>query len=106
MKSYARRQARKIRSTLFTSDAGQKLAGHLPNHIKTHTIAGYSPIGDEIDIWPLLKSLHRDAQCIALPVIIGPEQPLMFREWQPDCEMETDRYGVAFPAHGPAKAFT
>jgi len=100
MKSDARHKARHRRRALFNPDAGQKLVGHLPDHIKTQTIAGFSPIGDEIDIWPLLKSLHRDGHRIALPVILGPEQPLIFREWSPNCEMETDRYGVAFPAQG------
>ena len=102
MKSDARHKARQRRRALSNPDAGQKLVRHLPDQIKTQIIAGFSPIGDEINVWPLLKSLHIDGQRIALPVILGPKQPLIFREWQPDCEMETDRYGVAFPTKGPA----
>ena len=102
MKSNARHKARQRRRALFNPNAKHKLAEHLPDQFKTQIIAGFSPIGEEIDIWPLLKSLHRDRHRIALPVIIAPEQPLTFREWQPNCEMKIDRYGVSFPAHGPA----
>lgn len=102
MKSDARHKARQRRRALSTPKAGQALINHLPDYIKSQTIAGFSPIGEEIDIWPLLKSLHSDGHRIALPVIIAPEQPLIFRDWNPNCKMKTDRYGVAFPAHGPA----
>lgn len=102
MKSDARHKARQRRRALSTPDAGQKLASHLPDDIKTHIIAGFSPIRDEIDVWPLLKALHSDRHRIVLPVIINPKQPLIFRDWNPNCDMETDRYGVAFPTHGPA----
>lgn len=102
MKTDARHKARQRRRALFNPDAGQTLAAHLPNHIKTQIIAGFSPIGDEIDVWPLLKSLQLDGHRIALPVIMGSGQPLIFREWSPNCEMDTDRYGVAYPTQGPA----
>ena len=35
-----------------------------------------------------------------LPVVTGPEQPLLFRAWQPDCAMTEDRYGIATPVEG------
>jgi 5-formyltetrahydrofolate cyclo-ligase len=101
MKSDARHKARQRRRALSTPNARQTLSAHLPDHIKSQIIAGFSPIGDEIDTWPLLKSLRADGHRIALPVVIGPEQPLTFREWRPGCEMETDRFGVAFPGNGP-----
>jgi len=78
MKSDARHKARQRRRALSTPDAGQKLASHLPDDIKTHIIAGFSPIRDEIDVWPLLKALHSDRHRIVLPVIINPKQPLIF----------------------------
>jgi len=63
-------------------------------------IAAYAPIGDEIDIWPLIKALHGDGKQIALPVIEAPNSPLLFREWSPHCAMKKDRYGVSYPADG------
>lgn len=66
------------------------------------TIAGFAPIGDEIDIWPLLHRLHHDGHTVCLPVVIQAEQPLQFRSWHPDCNMKTDRYGVSYPSDGPS----
>jgi len=63
-------------------------------------IAGYAPLGDEINIWPLLNALHKQGHPIALPVVKGPDQPLGFREWSPECELEIDRYGVSYPKVG------
>ena len=68
--------------------------------LKPSIIAGFAPIGDEIDIWPFLKSLHKDGHPIALPVVIEAGHPLLFRAWTPGCDMDTDRYGVSFPAAG------
>ena len=73
----------------------------LQGRLKSSIIAGFAPIGDEINIWPLLKSLHNDGHQIALPVVMGSRKPLIFRAWTPDCDMDTDRYGVSFPAAGP-----
>ena len=73
----------------------------LPQDIRnSNIIAGFSPIGYEIDVWPLLKTLQSEGRRIALPVVIAPELPLIFREWTPNCNMETDRYGVSYPAFG------
>ena len=73
----------------------------LPTDIlTTNVIGGFSPIGDEINIWPLLKILRTEGQRVALPVVTGVDLPLIFREWTPGCEMETDQYGVSFPAKG------
>ncbi len=68
--------------------------------IKTSIVAGYAPIGNEINVWPLLEALFDEGQRIALPVVMGPQAPLAFREWSPGCHMATDRYGVSFPAAG------
>ena len=67
---------------------------------KFSTLAGFTPIKDEINIWPLLTLLHQNGQRIALPVVINAGKPLIFREWTPGCDMETDRYGVSFPKRG------
>ena len=78
----------------------------LHSGLNTTVIAGFAPIGNEIDIWPLLTSLHQNNRHIALPVVVGSQQPLTFRAWTPNCEMETDRYGISFPASGSASGKT
>ena len=45
--------------------------------------------------------LSRDAgHSAALPVVVAPRHPMVFRRWTPDCEMVTDRYGIPHPPHG------
>lgn len=70
--------------------------------ITADIIAGFSPIGHEIDVWPLLRALQKQGHRMTLPVVTGSDQPLEFREWSPKCEMAADQYGVSYPAAGQA----
>jgi len=45
-------------------------------------IAGYWPKDDEFDIGPLLSRLSADGHPIALPVVVAPGVPLIFRQWR------------------------
>lgn len=99
-KHAARQKSLALRKVLRVSDAGASLAEHFPAALNQQCIAGFAPIGDEIDIWPLLKSLNAAGRRVALPVVVAPEAPLDFRQWQPGCELETDRYGISFPKYG------
>ena len=99
-KHAARVKSRHIRKTLFEVQAGQNLIKHIPESLSHSVIAGFAPIGDEIDVWPLLHHVHDAGRQVALPVVVGPATPLAFREWTPQCEMSTDRYGVEVPMHG------
>lgn len=83
-----------------TPDLQHYFEDQIPDAFSSSIIAGFAPTGDEIDIWPLLKALHRTGRNIGLPVIQGPDQPLLFREWTPGCNMQADRYGISFPAGG------
>ena len=99
-KSEARQRARRLRPSLSHAKAGSALAQHFPKVFTQTLIAGFSPIGDEINIWPLLKTLYHQDRQICLPVVKGPNQALHFRNWTPDTVMETDHYGVSYPAAG------
>lgn len=99
-KLQAREQARKRRKTLFHPETGVSLVERFPENFKQNPIAGFSPIRDEIDIWPLLHALYNQGRRVALPVVTGSRLPLMFREWTSGCEMNTDQYGVSFPSTG------
>jgi 5-formyltetrahydrofolate cyclo-ligase len=64
-------------------------------------VAGYWPMGDEIDIRPLLEGLAA-ADCLAaLPVVVGRNAPLAFRPWQPGAPLEPGAHGTYHP---PAEA--
>ena len=87
---------------LALGNTSESLSGHLPPGLEARIVAGYSPIGDEKDVRPLLEDLRAQSCQICLPVVTATASPLSFRAWTPDCEMATDQYGVSFPVGGPA----
>lgn len=59
-------------------------------------VAGYWPIRTEIDPRPTLHALA-GTHDLCLPVVGGTSEPLAFRHWTPDTEMELGAYGAAIP---------
>ena len=93
--AYARRKAAR-------ASAGPVVTGLLLKLLEGHRgrpLAGFSPIGSEIDPTPVLADMAADGP-VALPVIEGPDRPLRFRAWTPGCEMTEGPYGAAIPATG------
>jgi 5-formyltetrahydrofolate cyclo-ligase len=45
--------------------------------------SGYWPVGEELDIRPLLGRLHEAGHPLGLPVVVGQRRPLVFRRWRP-----------------------
>ena len=66
------------------------------------TIAGFWPMGDEIDIRPLLHALHALGHALLLPVTPPRGQALLFRRWAPGAAMEPGRFGTHHPAAAEA----
>lgn len=64
-------------------------------------VAGFLPIGDEIDLRPLLRTLHARGHTIVLPVTPPRGQPLSFHVWTPEAPLITERFGTQAPT-GPA----
>jgi 5-formyltetrahydrofolate cyclo-ligase len=60
--------------------------------------AGYSPIRSEIDPAPLLQALARRGARLALPVIVGRDQPLIFRSWSADTTLVRGQFGILEPS--------
>jgi 5-formyltetrahydrofolate cyclo-ligase len=60
-------------------------------------VAGYWPLADEIDIRPLLFTLHLLGHPIALPVTQPRGSPLAFRAWRPGDNLVPDRFGTRRP---------
>jgi 5-formyltetrahydrofolate cyclo-ligase len=63
-------------------------------------VAGFWPIGGEIDIRPLLHALHDGGHALALPVTPQRGQPLRFRAWRPGDALLRGPFGTSEP--GPA----
>lgn len=62
------------------------------------TVSGFWPIKDEIDIVPLMAGLHADGCTIALPVVQGRGQRLLFRIWRPGDVLEAGVFGTVQPS--------
>ena len=80
--------------------AGERLARHgldflapLPGAI----VSGFSAIRDEIDAAALLGRLAGEGHRLALPVLQGKGQPLLFRQWSPGDATAAATWGIAEP---------
>ncbi len=54
-------------------------------------------MADEIDIRPLLETLHQRGHSIVLPETKGRGNPLIFRQWHPGAPMIQERFGTMRP---------
>ena len=83
---------------------GARLAEHILRDVMVQpgqSIAGFWPIGTEIDIRPLLHALHASGQPILLPVTPPRGQPLTFRGWRPGDALRPERFGTVRPVGEP-----
>lgn len=62
------------------------------------TVSGFWPIKDEIDIRPLMIEFHNQGCQLALPVVQGRGQPLLFRAWRPGDPLEPGVFGTLQPS--------
>ncbi len=61
-------------------------------------VAGYRPIGSEIDPRPLMRRLAATGMRLALPVVLMKDHPMIFRLWRPEEELVPDAANVPAPA--------
>jgi 5-formyltetrahydrofolate cyclo-ligase len=102
-KAAARTSARAHRATLFSPDAPKRLAeALLARHAPPEgaIIAGYWPMGDEMDPRPLMLALASLGLALALPVTPPRGQPLAFRAWAPGGALRPGPVGTSEPAEG------
>ncbi|MBT5108582.1 MAG: 5-formyltetrahydrofolate cyclo-ligase [Rhodospirillaceae bacterium] len=60
-------------------------------------IAGFWPIGSEVDIMPTLARYAVLGHAIALPVVVGRGTPLVFRRWRDGDDMDAGPFHIAEP---------
>lgn len=82
---------------------GEALASHLLAALTPPAgavIAGFWPMGSEIDIRPLLATLHARGHALVLPVTPPRGHPLKFRRWRPGEPLVAGPMGTSQPAAG------
>lgn len=62
------------------------------------SVAGFWPLGEEIDLRPMLRALHDDGYAVALPVTPAAAAPLIFRQWTPGTTLVPGLFGTSEPA--------
>ena len=102
LKANLRREAsaRRRQAHAAHPQAGLALMQHFKGAIQAPAgaaISGFWPMGDEIDISPLLSQLHGGGHPIGLPVVVGKGQPLIFRTWHPGLALVAGGFKTEVP---------
>lgn len=95
-----RREVHKSRALSAELTLMERLHAELGRAAKT--IAGYWPIGDEINCRPAIEKFASEGTQVALPVVAGQGQVLIFRAWKPGERLETGPFGTSHPGNGSA----
>jgi 5-formyltetrahydrofolate cyclo-ligase len=57
------------------------------------------PIRNEYDARHIAKTLRERGALTALPVVVAPKTPLVFREWRPGVELAPGPLGIPYPVN-------
>lgn len=98
--------ARGIASRTAGADAGARLADHglqVLAGTPAGVVSGFMPIGEEIDVVPLIARLARAGWRTALPVVVGWGCPLTFRAWTPGEPTVAGRFAIPVPLETAAE---
>jgi 5-formyltetrahydrofolate cyclo-ligase len=99
-KRAARWDAMALRRGLDAAVAGEALAGHVLRCCAPpagSVVAGFWPLGGEIDVRPLMLALHDLGHPVALPVTPRRGEALSFRLWRPGDVLVAERFGTMRP---------
>lgn len=66
-------------------------------------VSGFIPYKSEIDTVPLLARLSREGWRTCLPVVIGADQPLLFRAWMPGEPLVPGVWDIPIPPETAAE---
>ena len=78
-----------------------RIVAHLHTALPRPRVAAFCwPIKHEPDVRALLGVWHAAGVRTALPVVVGENTPLRFREWTPASPLAPDRYGIPTPVAG------
>ncbi len=69
--------------------------------LATAKLAFCWPIKGEYDARHLVRTLRELGALTALPVVVAPRTPLIFREWHPGVELAVGPLDIPYPANSP-----
>lgn len=104
LKGALREKAKAQRGALDGLDrqsAAKSAAAHFVEAVPLATdavIGVYWAIRDEIDSKPLLLALMDGGRKVCLPVVVGDEEPMIFRVWEPDAPLYEAGFGTLAPS--------
>jgi 5-formyltetrahydrofolate cyclo-ligase len=101
-KTALRALLRDVRKSLaaHSPDAGARAATLFPACRSPRIVAGYRPLGAEIDPWPLMLRLSQAGARLALPVAERQDAALVFRAFAEGDPLAPDAFGIAAPPPG------
>ncbi|HEY8575673.1 MAG TPA: 5-formyltetrahydrofolate cyclo-ligase [Devosia sp.] len=109
-KTALRREAR-ARREVPDQTARDLAADQVRRHFLLHVplppsdiIAGYWPIGSELDCRHLLADLSHRGHTMVLPAVTGRRQPLQMRVWEADVPLVPSQFGTMAPPETAPRA--
>ena len=97
-KADARMFMRAERAAIEAGDSSLKLIDNFPLELaRLSPVAGYWPVGGEIDGRPLLAALAKAGRTVALPRMETRAGPARFLAWQGNEALSADAFGVPSP---------
>ena len=101
-KAELRRKAQAQRAAFFAKNGAAAAAAvaHFFREIAlapTDMVAAFWPIRDEIDVKPLLTRLMDSGQPVCLPVVVGKDRPLEWRQWREGAALAPAGFGTLAP---------
>jgi 5,10-methenyltetrahydrofolate synthetase len=92
----------------LTEEALAGLRSRIDHHLErafpdlVHGIVAFCwPYKNEYDVRHLAAALRRRGATTALPVVVAPKTPLIFREWAPGVELAQGPLGIPYPVGSP-----
>ncbi|MCY3879057.1 MAG: 5-formyltetrahydrofolate cyclo-ligase [Rhodobacteraceae bacterium] len=104
-KSHARHSAlakrARISGLIPQGQALERLARHAEGWPDGTVISGYLASGSELDPLAFMQQLHTSGRhLLCVPVVLGKNKALGFRQWSPTTELERGTFGIPVPKSG------
>lgn len=80
--------------------AGARLADAFDDAVEippSTVVSAYWPMGDELDVLPLITRLAGRGVPVCLPVVVAKDTPLIFRAWTPETALVPAGFGTSVP---------